>query len=615
MNTEQFIVNAKLIHGDKYDYSKVTYVNNCSKVEIICPKHGSFWQTPQSHVKNKSECKLCSIQTIKVDMANKFDSFKKEFKRLYPEHDLIEPKSFLENLKFTFVCSKHGKFVSTANLILNKWQCPICNGGKIPEHFQSTLNNMYPNYNYSNAVYNNRDSNIDVVCSKHGKFSVHFRRHLRGLVGCQGCKNEKFKPIIKERTLNDRRNVEEISRKKQFEILFGDSFKYLKYEKGVLTYECKKHGLKSGRWCNISKGKACKECAIDRYKDNYKLSFEEFILKSKTIHGDKYDYSFVDYENVETKVKIICPSHGEFYQIPRYHFLGHGCKSCNVSNAHVAINNLLDQLNIDYIVNDRSIINPYEIDTYIDKHKIGIEVNGLYWHSYDNLSDIDSNRHINKLKLCENNNLRLFQFTDYEIKNKFEIVKSMIKNALMLSETIYARKLKVITADSKVIRKFLSENHLKGSGSCNFGVALTDGHDVFSVMSFIGRNGKFKIDRLATKIGYNIVGGASKMFKEFINKIKPNEVITYADARYATGGVYNKLGMKFDGVTRPGYCYVKNNKIYSRQTFQKHKLKSLFDKKSILFYDKDLSEREIMLLNGFRLLFDCGNFRFVYKSN
>ena len=58
-NTEEFIRKAKKIHGDKYNYSKVKYKNNSTKVCIICPKHGEFWQRPNDHISKKAECPLC----------------------------------------------------------------------------------------------------------------------------------------------------------------------------------------------------------------------------------------------------------------------------------------------------------------------------------------------------------------------------------------------------------------------------------------------------------------------------------------------------------------------------------------------------------------------------
>ena len=61
MKTKNFIEKAKEIHGDKYDYSKVNYINSQTKVCIICPKHGEFWQRPNNHL-NGWGCSKCSIE-------------------------------------------------------------------------------------------------------------------------------------------------------------------------------------------------------------------------------------------------------------------------------------------------------------------------------------------------------------------------------------------------------------------------------------------------------------------------------------------------------------------------------------------------------------------------
>ena len=56
---KKFIEKAKIIHGNRYDYSKVEYVNNSTKVCIICPEHGEFWQTPNNHNTSRQDCPKC----------------------------------------------------------------------------------------------------------------------------------------------------------------------------------------------------------------------------------------------------------------------------------------------------------------------------------------------------------------------------------------------------------------------------------------------------------------------------------------------------------------------------------------------------------------------------
>lgn len=69
LTTEQFIEKARQIHGDKYDYSKVEYVNNKTNVCIICPEHGEFWQTPHNHLKGKG-CPICSESKLEKKVRN-----------------------------------------------------------------------------------------------------------------------------------------------------------------------------------------------------------------------------------------------------------------------------------------------------------------------------------------------------------------------------------------------------------------------------------------------------------------------------------------------------------------------------------------------------------------
>ena len=59
ISLETFIQKARKIHGDKYDYSETEYINNRTKIKIICPKHGPFYTTPNAHIGNKRGCRFC----------------------------------------------------------------------------------------------------------------------------------------------------------------------------------------------------------------------------------------------------------------------------------------------------------------------------------------------------------------------------------------------------------------------------------------------------------------------------------------------------------------------------------------------------------------------------
>ena len=123
-----FINKAKKVHGDKYDYSKVDYVNSQTKVCIICPEHGEFWQTPAEHVRGKS-CPLCAnikrgskkrltieefINKAKKVHGNKYDYSKVEYKNA--------------STKVCIICPEHGEFMQIPMAHINGEGCPKCAG-------------------------------------------------------------------------------------------------------------------------------------------------------------------------------------------------------------------------------------------------------------------------------------------------------------------------------------------------------------------------------------------------------------------------------------------------------------------------------------------------------
>jgi len=103
---------------------------------------------------------------------------------------------------------------------------------------------------------------------------------------------------------------------------------------------CPIHGVFEQRVHSHLSGNGCSKCFFETLHKEYKLTTEDFIKKAKEVHGDKYDYSFVEYVDNTTKVKIICPIHGEFEQTPHHHKRGGECKKCgNIKTGKAAIEN------------------------------------------------------------------------------------------------------------------------------------------------------------------------------------------------------------------------------------------------------------------------------------
>lgn len=263
------------------------------------------------------------------------------------------------------------------------------------------------------------------------------------------------------------------------------------------------------------------------------------------------------------------------------------------------------------VCRDRSIIYPLELDIYIPDLNIGIEYNGIYWHSENNGKD--RKYHLNKFNQCRDKGVRLIQIYDIEWSNKTDIVKSRLLHSLNQSNRIFARKCNIVEVSQKQKRQFLNENHIQGDCSSNINIGLEYNNTLYSIMTFsshrFGNSIQFELIRFASILNHSVIGGANKLFKHFVKTYHPTSIISYCDLRWGLGNVYNQLGMIQQQNTPPNYFYFKPNdtQLRSRQQFQKHKLIN-----KLPHFDPTLSEWENMKFNGYYRIWNCGNAKFVF---
>ena len=271
--------------------------------------------------------------------------------------------------------------------------------------------------------------------------------------------------------------------------------------------------------------------------------------------------------------------------------------------------------NKEILNNKKNIISPLELDIYIPDLKLAFEFNGLYWHSEVNK---ENNYHLNKTEECEKQAIQLIHIYEDDWIYKQDIVKSIILNKLGKSEKIYARKTEIKEIDdNKLIRDFLEKNHIQGFIGSKIKIGLFYNNELVSLMTFGNRRvamgkkstneGEYELLRFCNKLNTNIVGGASKLFKYFINKYNPNEITTYADRSFSQGNLYKQLGFEFIGKTEPNYYYIIDGIKHHRFNFRKDKL----IKEG---YDKNKTEHEIMLERKIYRIYDSGNLKFIYNK-
>ena len=110
LTREQFIIRAKNAHGNKYDYSKVKYVNNQTKVAIICPIHGEFWQTPNNHLGRKG-CPKCRNSQTSIRCRYTIEEFIKVANNIHNGiYDYSKVNYVTTLIPVEIVCHKHGSF-------------------------------------------------------------------------------------------------------------------------------------------------------------------------------------------------------------------------------------------------------------------------------------------------------------------------------------------------------------------------------------------------------------------------------------------------------------------------------------------------------------------------
>lgn len=208
--TEGFIIDAIRIHGYKYDYSLVEYINAYTKVKIICPIHGMFEQTPTSHLSNHG-CLKCSFYTYDD---KKFKIHANKVHNNFYDYSLMNYENSYTKIKI--ICPKHGVFEQKPAQHLFGHGCLMCKRDSMFDNKDTFIikGNKVHNffYDYSIADYINSYTKVDIICPIHGIFKQKPKDHLNKKQGCPKCKSSKGENIIL--TYLEQKNIKYISQYK-----------------------------------------------------------------------------------------------------------------------------------------------------------------------------------------------------------------------------------------------------------------------------------------------------------------------------------------------------------------------------------------------------------------
>ena len=340
INTKLFIERATKIHNGRNDYSFVECKGTGSYVRIICPIHGEFLQKAGCHL-NGNGCSQC-FGTPKSTT----EEFIKKAKEIYGDKYGYSKVDYKGNkIKVIITCSTHGDWEVTPNNFLRGSECPKCYGTPkyTNEEFIIKARRIHgEKYDYSKVNYNGLKEKVAIICPIHGEFTQYASAHLKG-AECPVC-GTGYHVVKKDGAkIKINKSLFLAKSKETHTIKYDYSKVSFVGEKEKICIICPEHGEFWQSAGYHMRGGNCPKCA-----GSYNLNTKEFIEKAKKIHGDKYDYSKVDYKNYSTKVCIICPEHGEFWQIPNNHLFGAGCPTCPESNMEGELRLILEKNNIKY---------------------------------------------------------------------------------------------------------------------------------------------------------------------------------------------------------------------------------------------------------------------------
>ena len=187
ISKERILKELNNIHHNQYDYSNAIYVNTKVKIEIICPTHGSFFQSPSNH--RKRGCPSCSRQNKlpRVTQTSILKDFDLVHRNTYNYSKVIYRGA---TTKVEIICGKHGIFFQTPSAHKNGAHCTLCVKNNRYKTLNQTINQFKKvhndRYDYSKAIYINNITPLTIICSKHGEFYQRPAEHKRGR-GCPHC--------------------------------------------------------------------------------------------------------------------------------------------------------------------------------------------------------------------------------------------------------------------------------------------------------------------------------------------------------------------------------------------------------------------------------------------
>lgn len=351
LTTEEFILKAKKIHGNKYQYNKTKYETSHKKVLISCniANHEDFLQVPNAHLTGNG-CPLCGKISRKKSRTKSTENFICEARKIHGDkYDYSKSIYKSAKEKLIIICPTHEEFEQTPNEHLyQKSGCIKCGGRAqlTTEGFIERSKKVHGNkFDYSKSEYENIHKPILIICPIHGEFYQSPAAHMSGF--------------------------------------------------------------------------DCNECGQEKVGIKKTLTMKEFLARAKERHGNRYDYSAVVYKKSNEKIKIKCKIHEYFFQIPASHLMGNGCPKCAFKGeGRIA----------EYLIKNSVLYREYKIQN---------RKYDFYLPEYNLLIERDGEQHYKNVPHFKGTNKKLEKDLTYQIKNDKYKTKLAIEEGFKIARLPY----------------------------------------------------------------------------------------------------------------------------------------------------------------------------------
>lgn len=524
-------------------------------------------------------------------------------------------------------------------MFLNKTQ--VLKLGKWPNYFVENIVSEIPSITVS--------TNVKLIwhCPVHGvDYEQTIGRHLSG-AECPKCGRLKN---AKSRVKNHRKKFKFSKEFIQALDKSPDKDRILNGELGVedkAQFYCKVHDCFYIQRIadRMRRDGACPECTKQKKREN--------VLKTNKLNRLKKNLTVDDFKDLRDKDKIqsylageiplsnkdyfLCKEGHLYQQRVVDHLEGHGCPTCaaqlvdNVSSYEKRLSEWLNINGIAHVCSCRTEVKSdvgrsLELDIYVPEYKLAIEVNGIYYHSYEymqvskayNAIGGKENYHKMKTKACADKGIRLIHLFEDDLRDKWDLCLNLLKSKLYLrgcrvfSRTkVGARSLDVRKFDNG--REFFDKYHINGYGRGNC-YGLFDGNNLVSAIQVRrtpsnedNAENSFILDRYCTVFDMNVVGGIERLMKFAEKDLNIKKWISYADITISDGALYKRLGFDLIGTSKPDYRYVYKGIRIHKFNFR---IKRFRDDESLIF-EEGKSESQLAEMNGLKKIYDCGKLKFV----